>query len=135
MVNEVNINSLQAQQHKPKRVEDQKEILPEPIREQIYQDFGMWIRYSRLIRRALPQVSNELIEEYQQRVAQPSSSTRDTMEGLMEDRQVALLACSLIAPEVLNNLKPSVSFSEEVQGGDNTPYSVILPVRKEEGDP
>ena len=57
---------------------------------------------------------------------------RLTMEGLMQDPQVALLACSLVEKEVLNHIKPSVSFSEEVQGGDNTPYSINIPVRKPE---
>ena len=53
----------------------------------------------------------------------------------MQDPQVALLACSLVAREVLNHIKPSVSFSAEVQGRDNTPYSINVPVRKpEEGD-
>ena len=58
-----------------------------------------------------------------------------TREGLMQDPQVALLACSLVAKEVLNHIRPAVSFSKEVQGGDNTPYNINVPVRKlTEGD-
>lgn len=54
-----------------------------------------------------------------------------TREGLMDDLQVALLACSFMATEVLTNIKPSVSFAEGVKAGDATPYSLNHLVRKE----
>lgn len=39
----------------------------------------------------------------------------------MEDPQTALLACSLIATEVLNHLKPTVSLAEDVKAGEDNP--------------
>ncbi|CAL8272643.1 unnamed protein product [Gadus morhua 'NCC'] len=77
----------------------------------------------------------ELRRPLRQKLIVALPNTWLTREGLMQDPQVALLACSLVAREVLNHIKPSVSFSAEVQGRDNTPYSINVPVRKpEEGD-
>ncbi|CAL8331518.1 unnamed protein product [Lota lota] len=90
------------------------------------------------LRRLTFQVQSRLMKAFgtfYQKLNVALPNTWLTREGLMQDPQVALLACSLVAKEVLNHIKPSVSFSEEVQGGDNAPYSINVPVRKqEEGD-
>lgn len=52
-----------------------------------------------------------------------------TREGLMED--AALLACYLIATEILNHLKPTVSFTKGTKCGDLSPYSVNIPIKRE----
>ncbi|KAI3366022.1 hypothetical protein L3Q82_009851, partial [Scortum barcoo] len=52
-------------------------------------------------------------------------------EGLMEDVQIALLACSLIAAEIINCLKPTVRFAANTKPGDETPYSLNIPIPRE----
>lgn len=55
-----------------------------------------------------------------------------TREALMEDVHAALLACNLIATEILNYLKPTVSFAKDTKCGDESPYNINIPVKRKD---
>ncbi|XP_034567624.1 uncharacterized protein LOC117832553 [Notolabrus celidotus] len=62
-------------------------------------------------------------------------NTRLKRDDLMEDAQAALSACSLISSEIMNYLKPSVSFAPGTKPGDETPYSLNIPIKRETTEP
>lgn len=76
-------------------------------------------------------LSKELSWPLKQALGKAFPYTWLSREGLMECPQIALLACELIAAEMLEHLKPSVSFTEGTASGDDTPYTVNVPVKRE----
>ncbi|KAM3859919.1 plasminogen activator, urokinase b [Diretmus argenteus] len=46
-----------------------------------------------------------------------------------------LLACSLMATEVLKHLKPTVRFAAGAKSGDDDPYCVNIPLKREQREP
>eukprot|EP00064_Thunnus_orientalis_P015715 superscaffoldBa00002967_g15772 len=77
-------------------------------------------------------LSQELWHPLKVRLGEALPNTRLTREGLMEDVEAALVACSLIATKILNHLKPTVSFAAGTKPGDETPYSINIPIKRDE---
>ncbi len=77
-------------------------------------------------------LSREVCQPLKVTLYQALPNTWLSREGLMEDVKIALLACSLIATEIIKYLKPTVSFAADTKPGDETPYSINIPIAREE---
>ncbi|XP_034538334.1 uncharacterized protein LOC117811942 [Notolabrus celidotus] len=80
-------------------------------------------------------ISRILHRPIKARLREVLPNTRLKREDLMEDAQAALSACSLISSEIMNYLKPSVSFAPDTKPGDETPYSLNIPIKRESTEP
>ncbi|XP_034538333.1 uncharacterized protein LOC117811941 [Notolabrus celidotus] len=80
-------------------------------------------------------ISQKLHRPIKARLREVLPNTRLKREDLMEDAQAALSACSLISSEIMNYLKPSVSFAPDTKPGDETPYSLNIPIKRESTEP
>ncbi|XP_034542396.1 uncharacterized protein LOC117814923 [Notolabrus celidotus] len=80
-------------------------------------------------------ISRKLHRPIKARLRDVLPNTRLKRDDLMEDAQAALSACSLISSEIMNYLKPSVSFAPDTKPGDETPYSLNIPIKRETTEP
>ncbi|XP_034540793.1 uncharacterized protein LOC117813857 [Notolabrus celidotus] len=80
-------------------------------------------------------ISQKLHRTIKARLRDVLPNTRLKRDDLMEDAQAALSACSLISSEIMNYLKPSVSFAPDTKPGDETPYSFNIPIKRETTGP
>lgn len=107
----------------------------------LFQKKAIKYRNNQVFLRTLEQLSNPM---YRFQLAQElSSPLKEALNqtlphvllsraGLMEDAQIALFACNFIATELFNHLKSRVKFAEGSKSGDDTPYSVNIPVKREQ---
>ena len=51
--------------------------------------------------------------------------------NLLKIPQLAVIFCSMVAAKLMANLKPSVHFASGTKKGDDTPYCLNLPVKRE----
>ncbi|KAI3358465.1 hypothetical protein L3Q82_014889, partial [Scortum barcoo] len=116
------------------------QFLPESVMEDMFEQHGSWIRHIKIFQRAKTswnpkqelKLSREVCWPLKDTLYEALPNTWLSREGLMEDVQIALLACSLIAAEIINCLKPTVRFAANTKPGDETPYSLNIPIPREE---